>query len=106
MKLKFIYPIVLILCTIFSSNLQAQSNDTTITVKVKGITCSSDLKTIKTNIEKLEGVSECNIGKPGATSKFKIQFNPQLLTEKAIYKAIEGTGGCENPEDRPYKVKQ
>jgi copper chaperone CopZ len=106
MKFRLLYAIVLMLCTTFASNTQAQTTDTTITVKVKGITCSSDLKMIKTSVEKLEGISECKIGKQGATSKITIKFNPQLSTKEAIYKAIEGTGGCKKPEERPYKVKQ
>ena len=30
----------------------------------------------------------------------------KVFTEKEIVTAIENTGGCENPNDRPYKVKQ
>lgn len=85
---------------------QAVEGLKTITTKVKGVTCGSDLKTIAGNVEKLKGVSACKSGKAGATSTFKITFNPSLVTEKEIYAAIEGTGGCHNPNDRPYKVKQ
>lgn len=75
------------------------------TIKVKGITCSNDLAMITNNVEKLEGVNSCKIKKKGVTSKFKVTFNPELVTEKAIHAAIEGTGSCENPDERPYKVK-
>ena len=93
----------------FSQNAntpQQTATTTTSTIKVKGITCSKDLTMISDNIEKLKGVNSCKVAKKGATSKFKVQFNPALVTEKEIHAAIEGTGSCENPNERPYKVKQ
>ncbi len=84
---------------------QAAETTKSITIKVKGVTCSMDLKTISDNVEKLEGVSSCTAGKAGATSSFEIKFDPTLVTEKKIYTAVEDTGGCKNPDDRPYKVK-
>lgn len=78
----------------------------TITVKVKGVTCKGDLKTIAGNVEEIKGVKKCEPIKMGAMSSFKISFNPAVASEKDIFKAIEDTEGCENPNDRPYKVKQ
>ncbi len=80
-------------------------NDTTITIKVKGVTCNNDLKTLSTNVKELNGVSECKPGKAGPVSVFKITFNPAVVGTTEIYKAIENTGGCSDPNDRPYKVK-
>jgi copper chaperone CopZ len=88
------------------NNSQADTISKTITVKVKGVTCSSDLKTIATNVEKLSGVTSCKSTKMGATSSFEVIYNPAQIAEKEIYSAIESTGGCENPADRPYKVKK
>lgn len=79
--------------------------DSTITIKVKGVTCSNDLKTLAGNVKELKGVSDCTPGKMGPTSVFKITFNPALVSTKEIYKVIENTGGCSDPNDRPYKVK-
>ena len=79
--------------------------DSTITIKVKGVTCSNDLKTLSDNVMELKGVSACKPGKAGPVSVFKITFNPALVSTKEIYKAIENTGGCSDPNDRPYKVK-
>lgn len=79
--------------------------DSTITVKVKGVTCSGDLKTLADNVLELKGVSECKPGKMGPTSVFKVTFNPAMVSTKDIYKAFENTGGCSDPNDRPYKVK-
>lgn len=81
-------------------------NAKTITVKVKGVGCEQDIKTIAANVAKLEGVISCVSPKKGATTTFTVKMNPALVTEKAINEAIEGTAGCSNPNDRPYKVKQ
>lgn len=78
----------------------------TATIKVKGITCSMDLKMISANVEKLNGVSSCKSGKQGTTTTFEVKYNPSLVTEKEIFTAVESTGSCENPNEKPYKVKQ
>ena len=83
----------------------ASDTATTITIKVKGVTCSNDLKTLATNVKDLRGVSDCKPGKAGPVSEFQISYNPALVSTKEIYKAIENTGGCSDPNDRPYKVK-
>ncbi len=87
------------------NSTQNSDSSKTITVKVKGVTCSGDLKTIASNVEKVEGVSTCKTGKMGATSSFEVKYNPKKANIKDIHSAIENTGGCENPNDRPYKVK-
>ncbi len=79
--------------------------DSTITIKVKGVTCSNDLKTLADNVMLLKGVSACKPGKAGPVSVFKVSFNPALVGTKEIFKAIENTGGCSDPDERPYKVK-
>jgi len=79
--------------------------DSTVTIKVKGVTCSNDLKTLADNVKQLRGVSDCKPGKMGPTSVFKITYDPALVSTKDIYKAIENTGGCSDPNERPYKVK-
>jgi copper chaperone CopZ len=89
-----------------SNNRQFADTVKATTFKVKGITCANDVKTIASNIEKLSGVINCKADKPGATTSFELMFNPARVTEKEIVAAIENTGGCENPNDRPYKVKQ
>jgi copper chaperone CopZ len=114
--MKFIKSIVLALALIIAAthNTFSQSTTTnqttdslkTATVKVKGITCSMDLKMISANVEKVRGVSSFKTGKQGTTTTFIIIYNPALVTEKEIFAAIENTGSCENPNERPYKVKQ
>ena len=103
--------LAVLVITINTQNISAQNitqnSDTsqTIVVKVKGVTCAGDLKTIASNVEKVEGVSTCKTGKMGATSSFEIKYNPKKANIKDIHSAIENTSGCENPNDRPYKVK-
>ncbi len=76
------------------------------TIKVKGITCAMDLKMITANVEKLNGVSGFKAGKQGTTTSFELTYNPALVTLQEVYGAIENTGSCDNPDERPYKVKQ
>lgn len=77
----------------------------TITTKVKGVTCGDDVKTLATNLKKLEGVTAVTPGKKGPTTSFQVSYNPALVSEKEIQAVIENTGGCKNPDDRPYTVK-
>jgi len=91
-----------------STEKKVQITDTTktLTTKVKGITCSTDQKMISANVEKLKGVSTCKAVKTGPTTTFEIAYNPAVITGKEIKTAIEKTGSCENPDERPYKIKQ
>jgi copper chaperone CopZ len=96
-------------CSTFAqtaNNDQGAQNLATTTLKVKGVTCGMDLKSIAANVEKVTGVSTCKPGKQGPTTTFEIRYDPALASEKAIHAAIENTAGCQNPNDRPYKVKQ
>jgi copper chaperone CopZ len=84
---------------------EAPTTDTTIIIKVKGVTCKNDLVTLSDNVKELKGVAECKSGKVGPVSEFTITFNRTLVGTKEIFKAIENTAGCSDPKDRPYKVK-
>lgn len=97
-----------------SSQVHAQSNEAsasvdsliTIETKVKGVGCFTDIKTISANVESVEGVQSCEAEKPGAVTTFVILYNPTVAKLEDIYGAVENTGGCENPNDKPYKVKR
>ncbi len=92
---------------VFSQGITKQTTDSakTVIIKVKGADCSEDLKTISSNVEKLKGIKSCKVIKEGITSSFEVKFNPALITKKEIYAAIENTGSCDNPNKKPYKVK-
>ena len=96
---------ILFASTSFIGSVSAQSAETFATIKVKGIGCQMDVKRIQTNVTELEGVSECKAGKLGAKTSFVVKYDAELLTLDQLYAAIEGTAGCANPDDRPYKVK-
>jgi copper chaperone CopZ len=101
---------LILLLTAMKTIIVAQTNnatkDTTITVKVKGLTCSNDLKTIATNVKEIKGVSECKPGKLGPTSSYKITFNPSMVKRDDLVTVIENTPGCGDGADKPYKVKK
>jgi copper chaperone CopZ len=117
MKSSFLYTLLMIVAVaIFSSSASAQTagqpqaavqNLQTIKLKVSGITCSGDCKDIQKVLADIKGVnSSKHIGKPTATTLFEVTFNPAVVSEKELRKAVEDTPGCENPDDRPYKVKK
>ena len=95
-----------------SSAVQAQTASTsevkeasTITVKVKGVGCQTDIKTISENVQKLDGVSSCSVVKQGATTSFSVEYDADKVSKETIHATIEDTPGCKDPKDRPYKVK-
>ena len=103
----------LLLLVIFSATVKAQTSDSvavdlikTVTLKVKGITCSSDLPIINKNVKDMKGVAACNpVGKAAPTTAFKISYNPLIITEEEIIKAVESSPSCDFPDQKPYKVK-
>lgn len=106
-KLFLIASLFMLATTIASAQTKSTNTATlkTISTKVKGITCSSDVKTIAGNVTKLAGVNTCKAEKAGPTTTFNIVYDPKLISEKEINAAIQNTGGCKNPNDKPYKVK-
>ena len=81
-------------------------NDTTVTVKVSGITCSGDLTMIAAGVEKMNGVSTCKqVGKMSTSTSFEVKYDPSKISYAEVVKAIEGTASCDHPDQRPYKVK-
>ncbi len=85
---------------------QAEQDNTIVSLKVSGITCGHDLKTLTDKVKALEGVSSCEtIGKRGVKTNFKIAYNPSVVSEKDIRAAFESTPGCTDPTELPYKVK-
>jgi copper chaperone CopZ len=112
--MNFIKLIVLSFVVLTASSTSAfaqnspQQTDTVknVVIKVKGINCAMDLKMISANVEKLKGVNSCKAGKMGTTSSFEVSFSPAIISEKEIFSVIENTGSCENPDERPYKVKK
>ena len=85
---------------------QAEQEKSTVSLKVSGITCGHDLKTLNEKLKAIKGVYNCEtVGRRGVKTNFKVDYNPNLITEKEIRAAFEGTPGCEDPNEFPYKVK-
>jgi copper chaperone CopZ len=102
----FIWAVVLLTATTVFVNAQTENPLKSVSLKVKGLHCADDVKTISEGITKLNGVTSCTAGNPGATTSFTVKFDPARVSETEIRKAIENTGGCDNPEEKPYKVKK
>lgn len=83
---------------------QTVSLETT-TVKVSGVGCSTDIRTISAKVRELEGVTACEAAKRGAVTRFEVSYNPDLVCLDDIRQAVEQTPGCKNPNARPYRVK-
>lgn len=92
-----------------TQNSQQQTlsvKDSTVTVKVTGITCDGDLAMITDNVKKLNGVTSCKkVGKASTASSFEIMYDPSKITYSSLVKAVEATPSCDYPDKRPYKVK-
>lgn len=121
MKSKFFYTVTLASAFTFAASLLACAQNTkeqpktvvqtqklqTVKLKVGGITCTGDCKDIQKVVSKMNGVTSCKqIGKPSATSVFEVTFDPTVVSEKEIRAKVEDTPGCDNPDEKPYKVKQ
>ena len=120
MKFKFLYTLTLALAFTFAASLSAFAQTTkdevitaaqtqtiqTIKLKVGGINCGGDIKDIQKAVSKMNGITSCKpVGKLSPTSVFEVSFNPALVSEKEIRTVVEGTPGCDNPNEKPYKVK-
>lgn len=120
MKSKFFYTLTLALAFTFAASTSASAQTTkeeaktvaqtqtvqTIKLKVGGIDCSGDIKDIQKAVSKMNGVTSCKpVGKMSPTSVFEVSFNPAVVSEKEIRKLVEDTPGCDNPNEKPYKVK-
>lgn len=111
MKIKLLY-LCLFSIIIFAlgNSAKAQTinqSDSTIVIKVKGITCPNDCADIANNVKSKQGVKSCEkIGKPSAVTSFEITFNPKTIKYEDIVLAIENTPGCQDSNAKPYKVKE
>ena len=103
------------LCLLFSIKLNAQTaatdsikaRDTIVVVKVSGITCGGDLPLICERVKKEKGVMNCQaVSKPAATTSFEVKYDPALITYQQVVAAIEDATSCDNPNQKPYKVKR
>lgn len=75
-------------------------------LKVSGLNCGNDLKTLVNKVADLKGVNLCEpVGKLGAKTKIKVQFDEKTISLDDIKKALESTPSCTSESVFPYKVK-
>lgn len=85
--------------------IQTDSKPVTKIIKVKGVTCAADLNTLADNVKKLDGIIRIETLTQGATSKFEVTYDSEKVEYEKIVAAIENTGGCSDPNEKPYRVK-
>lgn len=83
------------------------AHDTTITVKVSGVTCGGDLPVICKYVQAEKGILEIKtIGKPAAVSTFEVKYNPAVITFEQVVAKLEDSPSCDAPKTKPFKVKK
>ncbi|MEM1215249.1 MAG: heavy-metal-associated domain-containing protein [Bacteroidota bacterium] len=117
MKLLLITMLMSVLCCLAPSRLSAQNTTAateaptavsmvqTTTVRVKGVSCSTDIKTIKNKVSEVKGIISCETIKRGAITHFEVKYYPSIVSLDTIHQAVEQTPGCKGPDDLPYRVK-
>ncbi len=114
MKSSYIKFLILSICIspIFHQTAIAQVTstpvkDTTITLKVAGITCSGDLPIIVKRVKEEKGIVDCSAtSKAAAVTIFQVKYTPAIITYDQIVKAVQDAPGCDYPNERPYKVRK
>lgn len=85
----------------------AIEKDTTITVKVLGVTCGGDLPVICKYVQQEKGILEIkSVGKPAAVSTFEVRYNPALISFEQVVAKLEDSPSCDAPKTKPFKVKK
>ncbi len=88
---------------------EAQAADSLkkITIQVSNLHCNNDMPTIKKRLLNEEGIDEVAFTPiEGETSVFTVSYHTSATSREQIEKAIEATPGCDDPEEKPYKVKK
>lgn len=86
---------------------KTSGKDTTITIRVAGITCDGDLPIICKRVKKEKGVVDCKaVTKAAVTTKFDVTYNPKLISYQQIVDAVQDAQSCDFPNEKPYRVKK
>ena len=76
------------------------------TIKIKGISCPMDLPIIKKKLVNQEGIDDVNYSEVKSEAViFTVKYHTSVITEKQIRTTIENAPSCDNPNEKPYKVK-
>ena len=86
---------------------ETAAKDTTITVKVAGVTCGGDLPVICKYVEKETGILEIkSVGKVAAVSTFEVKYDPAKISFEQVVAKIEDSPSCDAPKKKPFRVKK
>ena len=90
-----------------ASTTEDNIKDTTITVKVSGVTCGGDLPVICKYVQAEKGILEIkSVGKPAAVSTFEVKYDPAVITFEQVVAKLEDSPSCDAPKTKPFKVKK
>lgn len=90
------------------NSAKAQANDTlkTATIKIKGISCTMDLPIIKKKLVNEEGIDDVAYSEVKSEAVFfTVKYHTAIISEKQIRTTIENAPSCDDPSEKPYKVK-
>ena len=107
MRTIFSITIIFIMLGVINS-AKAQANDTlkTATIKIKGISCTMDLPIIKKKLVNEEGIDDVTYSELKSEAVFfTVKYHTAIITEQQIRSAIENAPSCDDPSEKPYKVK-
>jgi len=97
-----------LLCAFASGTAFAQADTAkTVIIKVTNLHCGNDMPTIKKRLLNADGIDEVSFTNiSGETSTFTIVYHTAVTSQEQIEKTIEGTPGCDNKDETPYRVKR
>ncbi len=101
--------VVVLLVFLISSSLKAQTGEAVkkAIIKVGNIHCDNDMPTIKKYLLNKDGIYDVTYtDRVHSASMFTITFQSDVVNQMQIEEAIEATPGCDDPDDRPYRVRK
>ncbi|MBC7555123.1 MAG: heavy-metal-associated domain-containing protein [Taibaiella sp.] len=76
-------------------------------IKVVNLHCNNDMPTIKKQLLNQDGIDEVLFTDiSGTLSTFTVSYHSSVINQEQIEKSIEGTPGCDDKNERPYKVRK
>jgi copper chaperone CopZ len=105
LQILFACAITLLVFPISSQAQSATDSVKTAVIQVGNLHCNGDMPTIKKRLLNQEGIDEVTFTeREGQRSTFSVIYHSIATDEAAIEKAIEGTPGCDNKSETPYRV--
>lgn len=78
-----------------------------VVLKVSNLHCNNDMPTIKKQLLNQDGIDEVVFTDiSGTVSTFTVTYHSSVTNQELIEKTIESTPGCDDKNEKPYKVKK